>query len=90
MPVALAPVARFATITIAEDLLRPLPRGRHDPAMFIIPAELRRGLTNAGLVPGPFTGLGQRGLNRRGALTFGRLPLTTILYMGTARKPATS
>ena len=41
----------------------------------------------AGLVPGPFTGLGPRGINRRGDLTFGRLPLTAILYMGTARKP---
>lgn len=81
------PLARFATITVAEDLLRLLPRGTHDPAMFIKPAELRRGLTNAGLVPGPFTGLGPRGINLRGDLTFGRLPLTTILYMGTARKP---
>ncbi len=81
------PLARFATITVAEDLLRLLPRGTHDPAMCIKPAELRRGLTNAGLVPGPFTGLGPRGINLRGDLTFGRLPLTTILYMGTARKP---
>jgi len=82
------PIARFATITVAEDLLRLLPRVTHDPALFIKPAELRRGLTDAGLVPGPFTGLGPRGLNRRGELSFGRLPLTTILYMGTARKPA--
>ena len=82
------PIARFATITVAEDLLRLLPRVTHDPALFIKPAELRRGLTDAGLVPGPFTGLGPRGLNRRGDLSFGRLPLTTILYMGTARKPA--
>ena len=42
------PLARFATITVAEDLLRLLPRGTHDPAMFIKPAELRHGLTNAG------------------------------------------
>jgi 2-polyprenyl-6-hydroxyphenyl methylase / 3-demethylubiquinone-9 3-methyltransferase len=80
-------LARFATITMAEHVLRLLPRGTHDPAMFIKPAELRRGLTNAGLVPGPFAGLGPRGLNRRGDLVFGRLPLTAILYMGTARKP---
>jgi 2-polyprenyl-6-hydroxyphenyl methylase / 3-demethylubiquinone-9 3-methyltransferase len=80
-------LSRFATITMAEDILRLLPRGTHDPAMFIKPAALRRGLTNAGLVPGPFTGLGPRGLNRRGDPVFGRLPLMTILYMGTARKP---
>ncbi len=81
------PLARLATITVAENILRLLPRGTHDPAIFIKPHELRRALTNAGLVPGPFTGLGPRGINRRFDLTFGRLPMTTILYMGTARKP---
>ena len=81
------PLARLATITIAEDLLRLLPRGTHDPAMFIKPRELRAGLQGAGLVPGAFTGLGPRGLNRRFDLTFGPLPLTAILYMGIARKP---
>jgi len=81
------PLARLATITVAEDILRLLPRGTHDPALYIKPRELRRALTDAGLVAGPFTGLGPRGINRRGDLTFGRLPLTTILYMGMARKP---
>jgi len=33
------------------------------------------------------TGLGPRGVNRRGDLLFGPLPLTTILYMGVASKP---
>ena len=80
-------LARLATITVAEDILRLLPRGTHDPALFIRPAELRAALDNAGLVAGPFTGLGPRGINRRGDLTFGRLPLTAILYMGTADKP---
>ena len=81
------PLARLATITIAEDLLRLLPRGTHDPAMFIKPRELRAAMEGAGLVPGAITGLGPRGLNRRFDLTFGPLPLTTILYMGIARKP---
>jgi 2-polyprenyl-6-hydroxyphenyl methylase/3-demethylubiquinone-9 3-methyltransferase len=80
------PLARFATITMAEDVLRLLPRGTHDPAMFIRPAELRRAMQGAGLVPGPITGLGPRGIDRRGDLTFGPLPLTAILYMGLARK----
>ena len=44
-------------------------------------------MTAAGLEPGTFTGLGPRGITRRGDLTFGRLPLTTIQYMGLARKP---
>lgn len=81
------PLARLATITIAEDLLRLLPKGTHDPAMFITPDELRTGLRLAGLVPGHFTGLGPRGLTRRGDLVFGRLPLTSVIYMGSARKP---
>jgi 2-polyprenyl-6-hydroxyphenyl methylase / 3-demethylubiquinone-9 3-methyltransferase len=81
------PIARFATITFAEDVLRLLPRGTHDPAMFIKPAELKSAMQVAGLVPGPMTGLGPRGLNRRLDLTFGPLPLTLILFMGLARKP---
>ena len=84
------PLARLATITVAEDLLRLLPRGTHDPAMFIKPVELRAAMQGAGLVPGTFTGLGPRGINRRLDLTFGPLPLTAILYMGTARKPVIS
>ncbi|PWK58171.1 bifunctional 2-polyprenyl-6-hydroxyphenol methylase/3-demethylubiquinol 3-O-methyltransferase UbiG [Roseicyclus mahoneyensis] len=82
------PLARLATITIAEDLLRLLPRGTHDPALFIRPGELRHAMQGAGLVPGPITGLGPRGINRRFDLTFGPLPLTAILFMGVARKPA--
>ncbi len=79
-------LARLVTITMAEDVLRVLPKGTHDPAMFIKPAELRAGLGRAGLTPGPFTGLGPRGISLRGDLRFGRLPMLTILYMGTALK----
>jgi len=82
------PIARLATITVAENLLRLLPRGTHDPAMFIRPREMHHALQGAGLAPGPITGLGPRGINRRLDLTFGALPLTSVLYMGTARKPA--
>jgi 2-polyprenyl-6-hydroxyphenyl methylase/3-demethylubiquinone-9 3-methyltransferase len=83
-------LARLATITVAEDLLRLLPHGTHDPTMFIKPRELRAAMQGAGLVPGAITGLGPRGINRRFDLTFGPLPLTAILYMGTARKPVIS
>ncbi len=78
-------LARFATITVAEDILRLLPKGTHDPEMFIKPGELHAALMAAGLTPGRFTGLGPRGINLRGDLTFGQLPLTAIIYMGTAR-----
>lgn len=80
------PLARLATITLAEDILRLLPRGTHDPEMFIKPAELRTAMREAGLAPGRFTGLGPRGINRRLDLTFGPLPLTAIIYMGVASR----
>jgi 2-polyprenyl-6-hydroxyphenyl methylase/3-demethylubiquinone-9 3-methyltransferase len=82
------PLARFATITVAEDILRLLPRGTHDPALYIKPEELRTAMTAAGLELGPFTGLGPRGINKKLDLTFGPIPLTAILYMGTARQQA--
>ena len=81
-------LARFVTITLGETLLRLLPGGTHDPAMFITPRELRAGLSGAGLVAITFTGLGPRGLDRRGDLTFGHWPGTTVIYMGTARRSA--
>ncbi len=77
-------LARFAVITLAEDVLRLLPKGTHDPALFIRPGELRAGLERAGLTPGPMTGLGPRGINRRGDPVFGRIPLKTVVYMGLA------
>jgi 2-polyprenyl-6-hydroxyphenyl methylase/3-demethylubiquinone-9 3-methyltransferase len=81
------PIARLATITVAEDLLGLLPKGTHDPEMFIKPRELTAALEQAGLVAGPQTGLGPRGINRRGDFTFGPLPLKTVIYLGLARKP---
>ncbi|MEO0918207.1 MAG: bifunctional 2-polyprenyl-6-hydroxyphenol methylase/3-demethylubiquinol 3-O-methyltransferase UbiG [Pseudomonadota bacterium] len=81
------PIAHLATITVAEDILGLLPKGTHDPAMFIKPGELRAALERAGLVPGRFTGLGPRGINKRADFVFGPLPLQTILYMGLAHKP---
>jgi len=81
------PLSRLATITMAEDILRLLPKGTHDPRLFIKPAELARALSGADLVPGPTCGLGPRGVNRRGDLVFGPLPLRTVIYLGLAHKP---
>lgn len=78
------PVSRLAAITLAEDVFRILPRGTHDPAMFITPDELDAAMRRAGLSPGERTGLGPRGLDRRLDPTFGPLPFTTIIYMGYA------
>lgn len=81
-------LARLVTITFAEDILRILPKGTHDPALFITPAELREAMTRAGLGAHRLTGLGPRGITRRGDLTFGALPFTWVQYMGLARKEA--
>lgn len=81
------PLSRFVTITVAEDLLRLLPKGTHDPDLFLRPAELSSAIEKAGLVNGPTTGLGPRGMNRRGDFTFGPLPIKSVIYMGVARKP---
>jgi len=80
------PVARLVVIRVAEDILKLLPKGTHDPDMFIKPVELRRVLQGNGFEVGGFTGLGPRGINRRGDFIFGRLPGTAIIYMGTARR----
>ncbi len=79
------PLATFVVVTIGERIVRLLPRGTHDPRKFIRPAELRRMLEEHGFEPGPITGLGPRGIDRRGDFTFGRLPFTGIIYMGTAK-----
>lgn len=80
-------VARLATITVAEDILGLLPKGTHDPALFIRPGELKDGLEKAGLTPGRMAGLGPTGLTRRLDFTFGVLPFKQVIYIGTAHKP---
>lgn len=84
------PLSKLATITFAEDVLKLLPKGTHDPDMFIKPDELKRSLQQAGLTPHKFTGLGPRGINKRGDLKFGPLPMTSIIFMGTASKRASA
>lgn len=81
------PIARFVTITMAEGILGLLPRGTHDPDMFIKPSELREALIRQGLNPGKVTGLGPAWMTLRGKIKFSRLPFTAVIYMGVARKP---
>ena len=82
------PIASFATITMAEDVLRLLPQGTHDPGMYIRPSELLAEFDKVNLLPGPMTGLGPRGISKRGDPTFGPFPSKMILYMGIAVKQA--
>ncbi len=81
------PIARFAAITMAEDVLGLLPKGTHDPRLFIRPAELDAALTKAGMIAQAQTGLGPRGINRRGDFIFGPLPFKAVIYMGSAQLP---
>jgi 2-polyprenyl-6-hydroxyphenyl methylase/3-demethylubiquinone-9 3-methyltransferase len=80
-------LARFAVITMAENVLGLLPKGTHDPALFIPKKALVGSLENLGFEVQGVTGLGPRGITRRGDPSFGRLPFTGVLYMGAARLP---
>lgn len=79
-------VASFVVVTAGENLLGLLPKGTHDPAMFIKPAELSEALTRRGFEMGRLRGLGPAGVNRRFDFTFAILPSTTIIYIGSAQR----
>jgi ubiquinone biosynthesis O-methyltransferase len=81
-------LARFVIVFCGERVLRLLPRGTHDPAKFITPAELDAKLAERGFADRAFAGLGPRGINRHLDITFGPLPGTPIMYMGQARLDA--
>lgn len=77
------PMAYLQAIVGAEYLLRMLPRGTHDYARFIRPAELGRWLRQAGLELQDMTGLSYNPLSRRYRL--GRN--IDVNYMLHARRP---
>ncbi|MEM8760085.1 MAG: bifunctional 2-polyprenyl-6-hydroxyphenol methylase/3-demethylubiquinol 3-O-methyltransferase UbiG [Pseudomonadota bacterium] len=79
-------LARLVVVLVAERVLGLLPRGTHDPALFIKPAALREMLGARGFDVGPFRGLAPTGINRRLDFTFGIVPMTGIIYAGTATK----
>jgi ubiquinone biosynthesis O-methyltransferase len=78
-------LARFVIVFCGERVLRLLPRGTHDPAKFITPAELDAKLAERGFADRAFAGLGPRGIDRRLDIAFGPLPGTAIMYLGQAR-----
>jgi len=78
-------LARFVIVFCGERIFRLLPRGTHDPAGFIKPAELDTKLAARSFADRVFKGLGPRGINSRFDITFGALPSTKIMYMGHAR-----
>jgi 2-polyprenyl-6-hydroxyphenyl methylase / 3-demethylubiquinone-9 3-methyltransferase len=79
------PLATLVIVHFGETILGLLPRGTHDPAKFIRPAELQEKLTARGFDVGPLIGLAPVGINRRLDFTFGRFPSVQIMYMGHAR-----
>lgn len=76
-------LARWVVVTLGEGLGF-LPRGTHDPALFIRPRDLAALLAARGFTVGPMAGLGPVGLDRRLDLVFGRLPTTAVQYLGWA------
>jgi 2-polyprenyl-6-hydroxyphenyl methylase/3-demethylubiquinone-9 3-methyltransferase len=78
-------IASFLMVTIGENIIRLLPRGAHDPALFIRPQELARNLEVAGFDVGRFVGMGPCGLNRRFDFVFRLLATTAVQYLGAAR-----
>lgn len=82
------PLASLVLVHLGETILGLLPRGTHDPEMFIKPEELTAKLVERGFAVGPIVGLSPNGLNRRLDFTFGRFPSTQIMYMGHAVRGA--
>ncbi|MEM9762755.1 MAG: bifunctional 2-polyprenyl-6-hydroxyphenol methylase/3-demethylubiquinol 3-O-methyltransferase UbiG [Pseudomonadota bacterium] len=79
-------LARLEVVFWAERVLGMLPRGTHDPALFIKPSALRAMLVERGFDVAPFKGLAPTGIDRRLDFTFGIVPMTDIIYVGTATK----
>jgi 2-polyprenyl-6-hydroxyphenyl methylase / 3-demethylubiquinone-9 3-methyltransferase len=79
-------LTRLAMVTLAEDLLRIIRRGTHDPDRFIRPEELGCLLQRNGFAVDTreFSGMGPTGLNRRLDFVIGRWPITSFMYLGYA------
>jgi len=79
-------LSRLIIITLAENIVKALPRGAHDAAKFIRPVELQRQLENIGFTVDPrtFSGLTSVGFDQRKDMVFGLTPATWTLYLGYA------
>jgi 2-polyprenyl-6-hydroxyphenyl methylase/3-demethylubiquinone-9 3-methyltransferase len=79
-------LSKLLTVAIAENFLKVIPRGAHDPDKFIRPIEMHRYLERNGFAvePDTFVGIGPIGVNRRLDFLFGLLPVTWIMYLGYA------
>jgi len=82
------PLSSFVMITLLENLLGAVPKGTHDPRMFIKPDEMRESLASAGFAPPTLVGLRPIGvsLRRKAARLKPGGPLW-VVYAGAARVP---
>lgn len=79
-------LAELVMIRLGERVLGLLPRGTHDPALFIRPEELRRALAGAGFAVGDFVGLGPVGVDAHLMPRLGRVSTTAVAYLGAAAR----
>jgi 2-polyprenyl-6-hydroxyphenyl methylase / 3-demethylubiquinone-9 3-methyltransferase len=77
-------LATLVVVHFGETVLRMLPKGTHDPAMFIPPDYLRHMLTERGFSNINMAGFGPRGIDRKLDFTFGKMPTLTVMYIGHA------
>ena len=77
-------LATLFVVHFGETVLRLLPKGTHDPAMFIPPKQLQDMLAARGFSNIKMSGFGPRGLDRKLDVTFGRLPMLSVMYIGHA------
>ena len=79
-------LSSLLTVTIAESILKVIPRGTHDADKFIRPTEMKHQLERNGFTVelDKFVGIGPIGVNRSLDFVFGLLPVTWIMYLGSA------
>lgn len=79
-------LSRFIIVTLAENVVKALPRGAHDPTKFIRPKELQRWLEKTGFSvdSSKFSGMKSTGFDQRKDIVFGLTPITWTLYLGYA------
>lgn len=79
--------SRVMMIWLPERLMGIVPKGAHDWADFITPAEMEKYLKTAGFTPiGAPKGIAIRGQNKDGSLKAKLTSDTSSLYLGVARK----
>lgn len=80
------PLASLVVVHVAESLLGVIPKGTHDPALFVSPDRLSQLMRASGLKLQSLAGMGPVGLDRRLDFNFGLIPTTAIMYVGHATR----